>query len=95
MDAERNVMSKQLKLRDAKNSYAAEASSDPEPKVDELCQEILVCSVIPLLSSISNTFILAHVSTLLSFVLSSICECCIESARRSARKECFIREAPT
>ncbi|RWR86686.1 structural maintenance of chromosomes protein 6B-like protein isoform X1 [Cinnamomum micranthum f. kanehirae] len=41
MDAERNVMSKQLKLRDAKNSYAAEASFDPEPKVDELCQEIL------------------------------------------------------
>lgn len=50
MNAERDVMSKQLKLRDAKNSYAAEASFDPEPKVDELCQEIMVCSLMPFLT---------------------------------------------
>ena len=39
-------MSKKLALRDVKNSYVAETSSSPASNVDELHQEISVCSLI-------------------------------------------------
>jgi hypothetical protein len=39
-------MSKKLALHDAKNSYVAETSSSPASNVDELHQEISVCSLI-------------------------------------------------
>ncbi|PIA35639.1 hypothetical protein AQUCO_03500177v1 [Aquilegia coerulea] len=38
--AEKDLISKQLELRDVKNSQSAEAKSSPASNVDELCQEI-------------------------------------------------------
>lgn len=38
---ERNLMSKQLKLRDMKNAFAAETDAEPTSNIEELSQEIL------------------------------------------------------
>lgn len=42
MDAERDLMSKKLALRDVTNSYVAESSSSPASNVDEIHEEISV-----------------------------------------------------
>lgn len=47
LNAERDLMSKQLAMKDVKDSYAAESSPAPASTVDELHQEISVSSSTP------------------------------------------------
>ena len=63
LNAERNLMSKKLALQDVKNAYGAEANASSASNVDELHQEISVCSlilIIPLIIVWTHTHTHTH-----------------------------------
>ena len=58
-------MSKKLALQDVKNAYGAEANASSASNVDELHQEISVCSlilIIPLIIVWTHTHTHTHIS---------------------------------
>lgn len=62
-------MSKKLALRDVKNSYVAETSSSPASNVDELHQEISVCSLVfALILHLIYTFFFSNNMVLLGVI---------------------------
>lgn len=85
-------MSKELAFQDVKNSFAAEASP-PSASVDELSQEISVCSI--MLTPFKIQFILYYVVCCIC-LYNFICvvECFIENSRGNTREGNHSGKAP-
>lgn len=86
-------MSKELAFQDVKNSFAADAGPPSASAVDEISQEISVCSL--MLTPFKIQFVLYYVTCFIS-LYNFICvvECFIEYSRGNTREGDHSGKAP-